>query len=564
MWLGVEGSVVFKRFASKPLYPLHIPDFYIFGHRRERERALFALLVVFLFALLVVFVVLLFTVLAMRAASSTTLEPLSKWFLWSLFTFSAVAGSLFGYDTGIVSGALVSVRAEFSLTNTQTEWFVSATPLSSAFGSLLSVLLNDAFGRRPVIFIGAFTCMVGASCLGLATSYNTLIVGRVLIGSAIGLTSVTAPMYAAELAPPASRGMVVVLNDFSIVAGQVVAGGLNVAFLYVTDGWRYAMGLACVPAMMLVLAMLPLPESPRWLYLRGDREASRTSLMVIHGVLADGSAEGVAEAEFDRMCQSLDDEARLAGGAADEGVAAKISRSLIALVSEAPLRRSMLLGILLMGLNQLSGINTVMYYSASIFEARYGIEVSVWLAAACDCAQLVGVLISLATIDSHGRRLTGLRSAGLVTLSLIGLSVSYGVHFSGASSMGLAFTLAYLVAFGSGLSGVGWVVVSEIYPMRVRATAVAVAVFANWMFNFLVSQSFLTLVESMGYCETFGLYAAFSIVGGCLMYRYLPETSGARLEDIERQFHDPYPSNIVRSQPSEAAKEGSALLPPPK
>ena len=499
-------------------------------------------------------------------ASGDTLEP---WFAFRLFCFSALAGSLFGYDTGVVSGALVSVRAEFSLNQIATEWFVSATCLAAAFGSLLSIPLNDKLGRRPVIFLGALLSILGAQLLSLAGNYAMLVTGRVLKGLAIGLTSTTAPIYASELAPPATRGVVVTLNDFSIVGGQVLAGLVNVIFMNVgvEDGWRYAMGLATLPAVLLVCAMALLPESPRWLYLKNDKPASRASLLLrfglsVDGVSPDGSKDRVAfaEAEFDRMCVSLDDEWRAAGqaAAADQYLAVEMRRGLVSLFTEPPLRCALLLGILLMGMNQLSGINTVMYYSASMFENSYGIETSVRLAAACNIAQLCGVLISLATIDRHGRRLTALRSAAMVLVSLIGLSLSYGVPALGGPTAVVIFVMLYLVSFGAGLSGVAWVVVSEIYPMRVRAIAVAIAVFVNWVFNFLVSQSFLTLAHAVGFVGTFGVYGCIAGIGGLLIYRYLPETNGARLEDIERLFHDPYPANVGQD---ETSKEASALLP---
>ena len=490
--------------------------------------------------------------------------PLSRWFVWRLLLFSAVAGSLFGFDTGIVSGSLVSIQTRFNMTRTDTQWYVASTQLTAAFASVGSAPLSASYGRKPVMGLGAVLSTIGAALLASANGIPTLITGRVVIGASIGLTSATAPMYASELAPPATRGVIVALNDFSIVAGQLLAGLVNCGFIYVTGGWRYAVGLAAVPALLLLLALYTLPESPRWLYLKGDTAAAQAALSARRSDEKDGGSEE-GRIEFSLMCDSLDAERRQQAGSKSggEGVSG-VLQLLTALWTDVSLRRASLLGLLLMGMNQLSGVNTVMYYSATIFTERYGETMAVWLAAACDAAQLCGVLISLYTIDTQGRRLTGLRSCACVALALIALAVSYALTFDGAPTLSLLLIFAYLLAFGSGLSGVGWVVISEIYPMRVRATAVSQAVFAHWIFNALVSHSFLSLASAIGYSGTFAIYASIASAGGLLLYLYLPETSGMRLEDIERLFAEPYTpparggGTAGRSTP---LKESSALLP---
>jgi len=261
------------------------------------------------------------------------------------------------------------------------------------------------------------------------------------------------------------------------------------------------------------------------------------------------------------MSTALDDE-RLASGPASAALDGGLLGMLYVLWSERALRRAALLGLLMMAMNQLSGINAVMYYSGSIFERDFGREAAVWLAAACDLAQGVGVLICLLTIDSHGRRLVALRSACGVVLSLVGIVISYAVSFTGQRGMTVACMMAYLVSFGAGLSGVAWVLNSELHPMRVRAAAVAQATFVNWICNYGVSQSYLGLAGSIGNANVFGLYLSVAVLGGLAVYHYLPETSGLRLEEVERLFHEPYPQTVaVRTQPR---AEGAALLGTPK
>ena len=483
-------------------------------------------------------------------ASSTT--PFDR----SLLLFSAVAGSLFGYSTGAVSGSLVAIRNEFALSTSAQEWFVSITTLTSAVVSLLGAVLAEHFGRRPVLLASGILCIAGSAAISFAQSLAALLVGRALIGAAVGLVSMTAPMYASELAPPATRGFIVALNDFSIVAAQLVAGLVNVGFqdFASNSGWRWAMGLSALPAILLLLALVPLPESPRWLYLRGQIADARASLDARRGadaIASDPLAADEAQRDFERMSTALDEESRSSSHASNGGWLSMLG----ALWSEPPLRRAALLGLLLMALNQLSGINTIMYYSSTIFERSHGYRVALWLAAAANLAQLLGVLIALYTIDRQGRRLTALRSCALVAVTLAALAISYALS---ATTLSVVLIMLYLLAFGSGLSGACWVVTAEIYPMRVRAAAVALATFTNWIFNFVVSQSFLSLADAITYSGSFGVYGGVALIGGLLLYRYLPETSGVHLEAIERLFADPYPANVGRE--GAWSGEATALL----
>jgi MFS family permease len=226
--------------------------------------------------------------------------------------------------------------------------------------------------------------------------------------------------------------------------------------------------------------------------------------------------------------------------------------------------------VLLMVLNQCSGINTIMYYSGVILSRLYSEETAVWLAASCDAAQLLGVCISLYTVDAHGRRRTALRSCACVTLCLALLSLAFHLGrttaphvdtqlMNGAwSTVVVVLMMLYLVSFGAGLSGVAWVVVAEIYPMHVRAVGVGQAVLVNWLCNYAVAQSFLSLSDTISYAGSFALYASVAGIGGLLLYVYLPETAGLRLEAVDDLFRDPYPT--ARARGGTGKTEASALL----
>jgi len=267
-----------------------------------------------------------------------------------------------------------------------------------------------------------------------------------------------------------------------------------------------------------------------------------------------------------------------------------------------------------MALNQLTGINTIMYYSATIFKDLVDVQLAVWLAAVCAAVQLIGVVISMCTIDSQGRRTTALRSVILVFIALTAIAIFYAtcpvelraappslppiaqtarpptVPPSGlppapppglppppfpppvrsrstfCASATITLVMLYLIAYGSGLSGVASVVASEIYPLRVRATGIGQAVFVNWLTNYAVAQSFLSMVEVIGEGGTFAVYAGVSFVGGLLLYRYLPETAGLTLEEVETLFQDPYPSNTgdLTCACWRSSGTGSSASDPPK
>jgi len=568
---------------------------------------------------------------------------------WKVVIFGCMGMALFGYDTGVVSGSLVMMDKDFQLDNFRKEFAVSATVLFAAFGSVIGSPLNDHYGRRPVIASSAILYIAGALIIAFSANYESFICGRILLGIAIGFASGTVPLYVAELSPPEQRGMVVTLNDLNIGLGQLLAGVINALVVNVESGWRIAMGVAAVPALfMLVGVTFLLPESPRWLAMKGRRAEAEA---IVRRVCGDPA---LADAEIAAIEASLTAEAGTAG----------CSGALRRLWGEAPLRRASLLGIGMMAMNQFSGINTVMYYSATVLVGvGFSATDAVWMSAACCLAQVGGVVVSVLSMDRLGRRPTALRSVVGVAITLCMLSACFAAddpttdatgltlqqriavrrydyerrydydrphqdcesacqsrgervlwqifsrkHSGGACAvacqspflasrsgenkdetlaatpssdyraddgprlmrtMAVLSLMAYLVCFGSGLSGVPWVISSEIYPTDVRSTAVGQNTLANWLFNFLVAQSFLDLVDLLHAWGAFLVYAAFSIVGGVWMYYYLPETKNLSLEAIESLFKDPYPAPMRGQQVAAAAgakvetkpKESSSLLP---
>ena len=446
-----------------------------------------------------------------------------------LIFIASVGGGLFGYDTGVVSGAMIQIKSSDSdvdgmdLSNVWQETVVSVTTVGAAFGSALCGVLNDSRGRRFVSLLSA-SIFVGA-CLLMALSPNLtwLIVGRGLIGVAVGFAATTVPMYIAEIAPPESRGKLVTVNNISIVGGQVLASliacGLDVA--KTPRGWRYMLGAGAIPGAVMFIGFLFLPESPRWLVSKGHIEAARSCLLKVR----DGS-EDAADAELKELVQSL--------------AAEKSSFTLRELWHDKPVLRALAVGCMLQLLQQLIGINTIMYYSASILQSSDGSDsdlppwahknvMATCLSGAVSSAQMAGCIIGMFLIDRFGRRTLTL---GSLTGVVIFLSALGGVFVGESNQVFASIAMcAYLLSFGIGMAAIPWVVNSEIYPLYARATCISIATTVNWCCSFAISFTFLTLSEAISTNRSkpkdhpdsaFWLYAVFGLFGLVFVYKYMP------------------------------------------
>lgn len=458
--------------------------------------------------------------------------------------FGCLGMALFGYDTGIVSGAMVLLREDVSLNDEEAEIVVSITLIFSAISTVLGIPLNSLFGRKPVIIAAALLYIGGSVVVATAAGFAGLVAGRSLLGIAIGFASGTVPMYSAELAPPEMRGMVVTLNDLNIVFGQLIAAMANVCVKHVTGGWRWSMGFAAAPAAILFFGFVFLPESPRWLVMKGKVADGEAVLRMIHG------RDDVAA-----CLQYISEAVQREVGSTDvrKGRWALLNsgvEQVLGIWGTKEVRRAAILGISLMAMNQLSGINTVMYYSSTILiGAGFSRDASIWLAAMCCAAQLAGVCISVASMDSHGRRATALRSCAGVIVTLMLLATSFWCKGPGWEYVRVIALALYLIAFGSGLSGVPWVMNSEIYPLRLRSAAVGQATVACWLFNWVVGRYFLSICKLVGTGGAFSIFACVSIIGGVWLYFMLPETMGLELESVGILFQDPYPKVRAKAAP---------------
>ena len=426
---------------------------------------------------------------------------------------SCIGFFLFGYDTGVVSGAFDWAADDLMLSNFEKGLCVSITCIAAAVACLVAGPMNFTYGRK--------NCTIGAAALfasgafGIVLSFNviTLALSRLALGLAIGLATCTIPLYAAECVPPKERGQIIALNDLSVALGQVSAGLVNVVCRYYGKSWRVSMGFAAVPAIIQMVLFRYLPESPRWLAMKGRVDEANKIFVSLHGNDKDATEERI----------EMNDSAYSVG----------TEKSFCEMWSEPRFRRPLYLGIVMMVMNQASGINTVMYYSASILKsAGFSEEFSIWGAVLCDITQAIGVCVSIYYMERKGRRYLAIISALLVAPSVFALGLSFATEIR---IMALPSLAAYLFTFGLGLSGVPWTVNAEIYPLCIRSKGQSQAIFTNWFLNGLIALCFPLVVES---CPEFFFFAfcVVSLLGAWWMWTYMPETKGLTLEQIGHLF----------------------------
>ncbi|XP_042563392.1 solute carrier family 2 member 13b isoform X2 [Clupea harengus] len=331
-------------------------------------------------------------------------------FVYVLAFFSALGGFLFGYDTGVVSGAMLLLKREMNLSTLWQELLVSSTVGAAALSALAGGYLNGLYGRRVCILLASFIFTIGGILLSVCPDKEVLLLGRLTIGLGIGIASMTVPVYIAEVSPPHLRGQLVTLNTLFITGGQFIASIVDGAFSYLHhDGWRYMLGLSVVPAVLQFLGFLFLPESPRWLLQKGLTQKAWQVLSKIRGTAH-------VDEEYDAIKTSIEQEGSGGGGPV-----------LCRILSNPPVRRALIVGCGLQMFQQLSGINTVMYYSATILQMA-GVrddKMAIWLAAGTAGTNFVFTLLGVWLVERVGRRRLTLGSIVGTAISLAVLAVGF-------------------------------------------------------------------------------------------------------------------------------------------
>jgi sugar porter (SP) family MFS transporter len=441
-------------------------------------------------------------------------------FVYVAAAFAALGGLLFGYDTGVISGAELFFKNDFVLSTFALEVIVSGVLAGAAVGALAGGRLADLFGRRKLLIATAIIFAAGAILCAIAMSATALIVGRIIVGLGIGLSSGTVPVYISEVSPANARGWQVSLFQLAITIGILLAYVVDYAFSK-SEGWRWMFGLAVVPAVIFAMGMLYLPESPRWLAMRGNRDRARSVLMRIRG------ASNV-DAEM---------------GEVDETIQLSKDRGAISDLLTPSLRPALIVGIGLAMFQQVTGINTVIYYAPIILQTA-GISSAsgaILATAGIGVVNVLMTIVSMRLIDRIGRRpllLTGI--AGMVvTLGVLSLSFHISVQSGTLAWVAVISMMGYVASFAISLGPIFWLLISEIYPLKVRSSSEGLAATFNWGSNLVVTLTFLSLVRWMGASQTFLLYALFAVAAWIFSYNFVPETKGRTLEEIERFWQHP-------------------------
>jgi SP family sugar porter-like MFS transporter len=451
-------------------------------------------------------------------------------FLWSACLIAALGGLLFGYDWVVISGADIFYEKFFHLTSaTDIGWAKGCALIGCLAGSLVAGILSDRFGRKRLLILAALLFVASSLATGLANIFSVFVAWRIVGGAAIGIASNLSPMYIAEIAPAAIRGKLVSLNQLNIVIGIVLAQVVNwlVAQPVPPDatvaeilnswngqhGWRWMFCLTAVPAVLFLIGMFFVPESPRWLVKNGEH---LKALGVQTGLGGDKfAAQSVADIE-----STLVNEIH------------KVNfRDLFA----PGVRRIVGFGVLLAFIVQWCGINVIFYYTKDVFAAA-GYKVSAILLniIIVGTVNLIFTFVALQTVDRLGRR--PLTLAGWAGLAVIFLVMGWCFH---AHVTGLPVVLLVVAAIGwyaSTIAPMCWVVLAEIFPNRIRGAAMATAVFALWFGNFTLTYAFPSMLAKLGAAGAFWIFAGICAVGFVFMKAKLPETKGKTLEQIEREL----------------------------
>ncbi len=431
---------------------------------------------------------------------------------------ASLGGLLFGYDTGVISGALPFINKEFTLDANMQGVAAAAVLVGATLGAAFAGSLSDRFGRKHVILAVALLFVAGALGSALAPSLTMLIAGRAVVGVAIGIASMLTPMYLAEIAPKQQRGAIVSLNQFCITFGILVSYLSDYALTDVAGNWRWMLGLGVVPGAILFFGMLTLPESPRWLAGRGRTEEARAAL---HRMRAGvGVDEELAELRTDVL-----QDANKGGRWADllHGIG----------------RRPLIIGVALAIFQQVTGINTVIYYAPIIFQnaGLSSTSVAILATAGVGLVNVLMTVLAMRLMDYAGRRALLLWGLGGMIVMLVVLSVSFFVGTKGATAyITVASVAVYVGFFAIGLGPVFWLLISEIFPLSVRGRGMSVATVSNWGSNFIVTLVFPKLVAALGSSTAFGIFAVLSVGAWVFTYRVVPETKGRSLEEIEAQL----------------------------
>jgi len=431
-------------------------------------------------------------------------------------TIAALGGLLFGYDTGVIGSAMLFIEKDFGLNSFESGLIVAAVPVGAIFGALASGGISDRYGRRRTIMGAAIIFIIGTAIAAIAPDKEVLLAGRIGIGIAIGFASAACPVYISEVAPKELRGRLVTLFQLAVTVGILVAYLVG-AGLSSTGDWHAMIAIGILPAAVLGIGMIRMPQSPRWLVMIGEGDQARSTLRYLH--------PGETAAELEDELQEI-----RAGLTMETGRYKDLLTPLV--------RMALFVGVSLAILQQVTGINTVIYYAPTIFKEA-GIADATSAILAGGGVALVNVLATiwaLRLVQNHGRKTLLLIGVTGMAVSLFVLGFAFRLEGSIVAVVAILSLMVYVLSFAISLGPIFWILNSELYPMRVRGKAAGVGSMMNWLFNFIVSLTFLLLIGALGASGTFWLYGGISVLTILFIKLFVPETKDRSLEEIENDW----------------------------
>ncbi|KAK9200994.1 hypothetical protein WN944_016195 [Citrus x changshan-huyou] len=454
----------------------------------------------------------------------------SNMYVLGLTVIAGIGGLLFGYDTGVISGALLYIKDDFEAVNQSSflqETIVSMALVGAIVGAASGGWINDAYGRKKATLLADVVFTAGAIIMAAAPDPYVLILGRLLVGLGVGIASVTAPVYIAEASPSEVRGGLVSTNVLMITSGQFLSYLVNLAFTEVPGTWRWMLGVSAVPAIIQFVLMLFMPESPRWLFMKSDKEKAILVLSKIYDIAR------------------LEDEIDHLSAAAEEELRKKKTVRYLDVFKSKEIRLAFLAGAGLQAFQQFTGINTVMYYSPTIVQMAgfQSNQLALLLSLAVAGTNAVGTIVGIYLIDHFGRKKLALSSLAGVIISLVLLSWAF-ISGSSASSSGVYGWIAviglalYIAFFAPGMGPVPWTLNSEVYPEQYRGICGGMSATVNWISNLIVAQTFLTVAELVGTGATFLILAGIAVLAVVFVILFVPETQGLTFLEVEQMWKE--------------------------
>lgn len=444
-------------------------------------------------------------------------QPSYSPILYIIALVASLGGLLSGFDMGVISGALLFINQTWTMTPLEQGWLVSSAIAGSVIGAAANGYLADIYGRKKIIVATAVIFVVGSLFCAYAQTVNQLIFARIIIGVAVGMVSFAAPLYLSELSPQKIRGMLISLFQLAITAGILLSYLINRIFAGAELNWRWMLGSGVIPAAILLIGISFLSDTPRWLISKNrEQEAKNIFEKIEPGSNADAHIKEIKE-----------------------------TISTPQKAAKTPWQKWMFMpvfvGVGIMFVQICTGINTIIYYTPTIFQiAGFDSHIgALYATIGIGFVNFIMTIVAIATIDRLGRK-------PLLYIGLWGMFISLlalGSSFAWAEELGdsrkwlaVAAVVVYIASFAMSLGPVAWIMISEIMPLQVRGLAMSAATVSNFGFNFVVVLSFLPLLNLIGNAATFWCFAGITAFSILFVYRFIPETKGISLEQIEKNW----------------------------